>query len=563
MSKVYIIIILLFINENIIAQTDWAYQVGCNEIIFSASNSSEDITFDANGNSYVTGCFNGNTDFDNSSDEDLHTSHGQSDVFITKLNVLGEMLWTKTVGGSLSDFGYSIKIDQQGNVFVAGMFESIVDFNPDSEIEMRNSHGSYDAFLLKLDADGNFLWVNTFGGSDYDRCTSIVLDASSNVFLAGSFQNSVDFDQSANSAQYSCAGAFDAFLMKVDENGNFNWVKTIGGSLYDHGNSLAIDDAYNLYLTGEFVGAVDFDPSDSVFNMTCEISSRCYVLKLDSDGDFVWAKSFASDVVSVGYSISVSNDGEVFIAGGFQGILNCDPNSVNENDTVVCNGGWDMFVISLDSNGSYLWGKSIGSEDGDKVNSIFFDRNSMHVYLTGYTSQPTDFDPGSDQYILNAQYGAAFILKLDINGNFNFAKNIQDETGGSFGERIATDINGNIYLIGTFGGTSNFGINQTSIILSADDGSDAFVLKLGNTTGIEDEQQKSFSVYPNSFNSEVIIEHDYTNSINGTIVNAQGTIVSFFEATIGKTSLDLRNLPQGVYFVKMSESDKIVKLIKN
>jgi Secretion system C-terminal sorting domain/Beta-propeller repeat len=564
MRNAFLIITLSIINVIAFSQTEWAYQTGGGVSFFTDADVAYSIDVDTDGNSYVTGYFNGDSDFDNTIDVDLHTSVGQTDVFVVKLNSLGELIWAKTFGSASDDSGYSIKVDGEGSVLVAGLFSLTCDFDPGESLEMRTSNGSYDAFVLKLDAEGNFVWVNTFGGNNYDKCNAIVVDENSNIYLAGSFQEVVDFDQSNDFEVHTSSGAFDFFVMKVNQNGSFGWVKTVGSNLYDNANSIDIDSNNNLYITGEFCQTVNFDTGIAGFEMTAESSSNAFVLKLDSLGEFVWAKSFPSNVVSVGYSLSVSDQGEVFVAGSYQGELDYDPGV--DSVMTISNGGWDMFVVSLDSNGNYVWGKSFGGvENGDRLSSISFDQNSMSIFATGYFRSPVDFDPGPDEFVLSplSNNATLFILKLNLYGEFRWVKTIASQEGSSAGIQITVDNFGNLFLGGGFGGTVDFGIDQTSFMMTSVESQDAFAIKLGNITGIEEEQQPSFSVYPNPFNNEVIIEHDYANSINGLIVNAQGKVVSSFKATTGKTSIDLRNLPQGIYFVKMRESDKTIKLIKN
>jgi Secretion system C-terminal sorting domain/Beta-propeller repeat len=564
MKNVFLTITFSIINVIAFSQTEWAYQTGGGVSFFTDADAAYSIDVDADGNSYVTGYFNGDSDFDNTIDVDLHTSVGQTDVFVVKLNSLGELIWAKTFGGTADDNGYTIKVDGEGSVLVAGLFSLTCDFDPGESPEMRTSNGSYDAFLLKLDADGNFVWVNTFGGNNYDKCNAIVVDENSNIYLAGSFQEVVDFDQSNDVEVHAGSGAFDFFVMKVNQNGSFGWVKTMGSTLYDNANSIEIDANNNFYITGEFCNTVDFNPGSAEFLMVADGSSNAFVLKLDSLGEFVWSKSFQSNAVSVGHSITVGNLGETYVVGAYQGELDYD--SGVDSVLTVSNGGWDMFVVSLDSNGNYVWGKSFGGvENGDRMSSVSFDQNSMSIFATGYFRSPVDFDPGPDEFVLSplSNNATLFILKLNLNGDFSWVKTIASQEGSSAGIQITIDNFGNLFLGGSFGGTVDFGMDQTSFIMTSVGTNDVFALKLGNTTGIEEEEQESFTVYPNPCYSELMIEYDYTNDINCSIVNAQGKIVSSFTITSSKTMLDVSNLSQGIYFVNRSESDKTIKLIKN
>jgi len=226
------------------------------------------ITVNAAGNVYTTGQFWGTVDFDPGSGTYNLTSVGSFDIFVQKLDAAGNLLWAKSMGGSSDDKGVSITVDATGNVYSTGSFQETVDFDPGSGTYNLSSVGFSDIFVQKLDAAGNFLWAKSMGGTDHDYSSSITVDASGNVYTTGFFQRTVDFDPGAGTYNLTEVGNGNIFVQKLDAAGNFVWAGSMGGSLFDGGNSITIDASGNIYTTGFYQGTADFDPGAGTYNLT-------------------------------------------------------------------------------------------------------------------------------------------------------------------------------------------------------------------------------------------------------------------------------------------------------
>jgi hypothetical protein len=137
------------------------------------------ITVDASGNVYTTGRFSETVDFDPGAGTANLTSAAYYDVFVQKLDASGNFIWVKSFGGSYSDGGNSITVDASGNVYTIGFFIDTVDFDPGvGTANLTSSEGTYDTFVQKLDASGNFIWAHSFGGISTDYGNAITVDAS-------------------------------------------------------------------------------------------------------------------------------------------------------------------------------------------------------------------------------------------------------------------------------------------------------------------------------------------------------------------------------------------------
>ncbi|MCB9335951.1 MAG: SBBP repeat-containing protein, partial [Flavobacteriales bacterium] len=233
--------------------------------------------------------------------------------------------WVKSFGGSSLNDGYSITVDDSGNVYTTGYFIGTGDFDPGTGIANLTSTGIQDVFVQKLDASGNFLWAKSFGGSYNDYGRSITVDVSGNVYTTGYFIGTGDFDPGADTTNLTSSGGYDIFIQKLDASGNFLWAKSFGGNSEDRGESTTIDDSGNVYTTGYFHNTADFDPGADTANLTSAGFRDIFVQKLDASGNFLWAKSFGGNSNDYGRSITVDASGNVYITGTFEESVDFDP----------------------------------------------------------------------------------------------------------------------------------------------------------------------------------------------------------------------------------------------
>jgi hypothetical protein len=200
--------------------------------------------------------------------------------------------------------------------------------------------------------------------------------------------------------------------MKLDSAGNFLWAKAIGGSSNDRGYAIAVDSAGNVHTAGWFSDQADFDPGLGTFNLTAAGGMDGFTSKLDSAGNFVWAKRMGGPSDDHAYGIAVDSAGNLYTTGGFYGTVDFDPGPSAFNLTAA--GGDDIFITKLDSAGSFVWAKRIGGQYTDFAFGIGADRVG-NVYTTGAFYDTVDFDPGPGTFNLFRQFGGScdiFVSKL-------------------------------------------------------------------------------------------------------------------------------------------------------
>ncbi len=554
----FIAVICFLMTANLNAQTlDWVKTFG--GIGYDIGNS---VTVDDEGNIYTTGSFNDTVDFDPGPDVmKLNPGRGSA-IFIQKLDANGNFIWAKSCGGKGNQIGQSIKVDAMGDVYTTGIFQDTIDFNPGTGVANLSAVGEEDVFILKLDANGNFLWAKSFGGIEMDRGYSIAIDAEGNVYTTGYFIDTVDFDPGTGVTNLSAVGGKDIFILKLDPNGNFVWAKSFGGT---EGIGIAIDGMGNVITTGYFSDTVDFDPGTGVMNLTSAGETDIFILKLDANGNLLWAKSCGGYwIVGGGISITFDATNNVYTTGAFDGTVDFDPGTGVKNLSAM--GESDIFIQKLDAQGNFIWAKTFGGNDFDQSYSIAIDAES-NVYSIGDFVGTVDFDPGTGVANLSAvKDGDIFIQKLDAQGNFIWAKSFGGE-GHNFGSSIDVDAANNIYTTGLFRNTVDFDPGTDVKNLKSIGGYDIYVHKMKQTaTGVADiDNGIDISLYPNPSNGFIHIAlNEAVGEASITITDLQGKIIHSEQMSAAtKSSMDIQ-APNGVYFVhvKTTNGQSIMKFIK-
>ena len=450
----------------------WAKRMGG-----TSSDRGRAIALDSAGNVYTTGWFGGTVDFDPGPGTYNLTSAGVEDIFVSKLDVNGDFIWAKRMGGTSDDNGFGITVDSVGNVYTTGWFHNMVDFDPGSGTFNLTSAGAQDIFVSKLDANGDFVWAKRMGGTIYDEGYEIAVDSVGSVYTVGRFGGTSDFDPGPGTFNLTSAGIHDIFVSKLDANGDFVWAKRMGGAKSDYGGAIAVDGVGNVYTTGLFAypsgGTADFDPGPGTFNLTSAGVEDIFVSKLDANGDFAWAKRMGGTSSDRGLDIAMDSAANVYTTGWFVGTADFDPGPGTFNLTSA--GVEDIFVSKLDANGDFVWAKGTSSGNGD---GIAVD-SSGNVYTTGIFLGTVDFDPGPDTFNLTSTGGRdIFVSKLDANGDFIWARGIGGASSDDIGYGIAVDNAGDVHTTGQFDATADFDPGPGLFNLTSAGAADIFVSKL-------------------------------------------------------------------------------------
>ncbi|MBK7855121.1 MAG: T9SS type A sorting domain-containing protein [Bacteroidetes bacterium] len=305
-------------------------------------NNSEEI--------FLTGSFAASVDFDPGANNYSLTSAGGYDAFVCKLDSGGNFIWAKQFGGSgTSQYTTSLDFDEAENVYLTGAFNGSIDLDPGTGIFNLSTSttmlSDLDIFIVKLDSAGNFVWGIGYGTPQGESSNKVVYDGTGNILVSGAFSNTIDFDAGAGVFNMTSAGGGDVFLLKLDTAGNFAWAKQWGNLNSEHA-IVSIDNLGNLYCAGSFIGTMDADPGSGIHNITgSTIYSNAYIVKLNDQGNFVWATDFNGVWTNALWGLVHDNSGNIYTRGDFNNVVDCDPGTGTYN--LTSNGSYDVFFMRL------------------------------------------------------------------------------------------------------------------------------------------------------------------------------------------------------------------------
>lgn len=388
------------------------------------------LAFDNSGDFYITGGYVGTADFDPGPGVDERTndnpdfppgsnSYDNKDIFVSKYSADGVMLWTQTVSApNEEEFANDITV-LGGRVYVVGYTNYPIDFDPGPGVDTQGTIYT-NGFITTYDLSGNYQWtvtteagyatfnsVATIGDSvvvggayyqgsldlspgadtmiisgsgdqnsfiasysgtngslewghaiapttDFFNRLPVVADDQS-VYIGGDFMNEVDFDPSESEDVRTPAGYMDAFVNKYSANGTYQWTRTFDNNDVDRIRGLDVDGASNkLYLTGEYRGTIDFDPGSGVDEHTSTVlgptaRGDTFLVALDTDGDFVFAKSFTGEQSEYPNDVTIGSDGTLYALINFEGTVDFDPGDDLDERTSL--GARDGAIVSFNNGG--------------------------------------------------------------------------------------------------------------------------------------------------------------------------------------------------------------------
>lgn len=422
-------------------QLNWAGSIQANTGFFGSSSYVGDNCIYTTGNFQYVG-----KDLDPGPGEELYTSVSLSkDIFVQRLNLDGELVWTKIFAGTGADVSSVVGADDDDNVYVAGTFTGTVDFDAGPGTAEKTSVGPHDLFILKLDEDGEFLWVKTIESGPYPtstNVTSINIVPGIGVYLTGFYEQTTDFDPGPGEFLMTPIGTSACFTIKLEESGDFIWARNFT-STFHVGLQAVVNEAGDLYMAGAFEGHLELVIDGEIESFDAEIGNDGLVVKMNADGAVLWAFLLVGDSHTYCETITIDQAENVYISGDFYGNIDLDPRA--EELIYESAGSFDTYVIKTDSDGEFLWGKVISDETGVSPSASNVD-NYGNYLLSGDYMGEIDIDPGVDEHItpgLVLDSGGTFLLSLDEEGNFNWVRcfgGTETSRPNSIGKGTGTDI---------------------------------------------------------------------------------------------------------------------------
>lgn len=489
--------------------------------------------------------------------------------------------WQKSLGGSGYEQCYAVKQASDGGYIVSGS-------SPSNDGDVTGNHGSYDAWIVKLNASGAIDWQKSLGGSDDDGYGGTYVDQTNDggYIIAGyTYSNNGDVSENHGVSDYwvvklngsgemeweksfggsgvefaltvqqtsdggyivggwsnsedgdigESHGGIDAWVLKLDGSGEIQWEKSLGGSDQDT--------VYSIFQTndGGYILAGYSDSNDGDVSghhgPTGDLIPDYWIVKLDSSGSLEWQKSLGGNGYDQAQSVRQTSDNGYIVAGY---------SDSNDGDVSGNHGVYDVWVVKLNNSGSIEWQKSLGGSDYDITSSV------METADGGYLIAASS---GSDDGDVTGHHGNGdfWIVKLDSAGNLNW----QECFGGSGGESAfsAQQTTDNGFII------SGFTASDDGDVTGHHGGGDYWVVKLGpDLMGVKDLSDNSINIFPNPVIDDLMFSRVLYNI---EIYTAGGQKV--LSETGGNKSINVHALPLGIYLLKAETAEgKILteKLIK-
>jgi hypothetical protein len=514
-----------------------------------------------------------------------------------------QWLWASRAGGAGNDIGYSISRDNAGNLYCTGIFLDVAQFG-DTHLA---TAGNNDIFVAKLDPSGNWLWAVRAGGTGDDRGMVVSADGDGNSYIIGYFNGSADF----GSTTLTSAGLADMFIAKLDPSGNWLWVKHAGGLGDDVGQTVIIKEGY-CYLTGYFSGTASF----GAISLSSVGSGDIFVARLDTNGNWLWAKRAGGTGHDEGDSVSIDGSGNCYMSGYFHNsatfgshsltgsgwdvfVTKLDPegnclwassaggsgteggwslcadangncivtgpfshSATFGNTTLHCLGSQDIYIARLDNEGNWLWARRAGgsyvmSENTDVGCNVILDDSGNCCVAGYYYGEDADFGA---LVLPNGGYYNLFIAWLDVSGNWLWAITCNGFSNDSCWS-VCLDGEGNTYATGAFSFSMNFGDTQ----LTSAGERDVWVGKLSPVVPVDDDLTPGlegvsclYNAYPNPFRQSetALIKAHVAHGESGTLTlyNLRGQIIQSQQLSSGPHEITINGtgLPAGVYLYQLS-----------
>lgn len=383
----------------------WAKQLG-DTLTMTVSN----LSVTPAGNLYITGGLRAGTDFDPGPGVYMLNVIGFRNPYVLKLDLDGNFVWAHVFNStSGTNLFYAFgAADRSDNFIMTAHYGGTLDADPGPGVQ--NIGGlmmyNFSSCIIKLDPAGNLVWAKNYLEQPIGEQHNITTDYAGNVFFAAQFNDTIDFDPGPGVFNLTTDANNPAvFLLKLNAAGDFQWVKKFGSANNVRNAMLITDAGNNIILSGAFSGTMDLDPGNGVYNLTVNndpFTPDPFVVKLNNQGNFIWARSWMLAANTGGFKIATDPDDAIYLYGKHDGTLDLDPGPGFYNDSTANNPGpSDMFVLKLNSAGNFSWAVSAGGTGGTNVSNIYVDRE-YQVYTSGNFSGNIDFDPGAGVYSLTA-----------------------------------------------------------------------------------------------------------------------------------------------------------------
>lgn len=416
------------------------------------TNEAVDVEIDNSGNQYVAGYITGETSFDINT---VQTSAlGNGDIYITKYNSSGGLIWIKQFGGNFSDRPTDLAIGDVNSIYITGQYFGQVTFGA---FTLTSTNNSKDIFILKLDALGNVVWARSEGAAGSENAYGITTDNQNNVLLTGQFEGTTNIaGQSFTSIidPNTNLPSYDFFVSKYASNGNPLWINVGQTDYEDRGLAVSCDAQNNVFITGQFSDTLVF--AGTTFNNNGY--NVGFLSKLSPSGQLLWFNQMRAGMV-IPYDLEVNVFNEVVVTGDFLGNMIYQTASGSQNISNPYSK--QIFALKTTNDGAYLWNVTLGSNNDVSARAISID-DSKNSYITGFFKCDWSELHDNNTAIFNSVgFKDTYLLKIDNLGNILYTKQFGGKENDE-GHGVAILPNSQAVICGSYTDSLMFPMDNTT-----------------------------------------------------------------------------------------------------
>ncbi len=392
-------------------------------------------------------------------------AQGQTDLFSPNSQY--------AMGSSLVDLGHAIAYNTEGDMYVLGQYDDEMDIDISEEEYLLDPLGLPDLFLAKFNTNGEVIWGVTLGRIALDDgmvIGDLQMDSDGNIYISGGFSSFVDFDPSEGDGTLTSQGGKDAFLVKYNADGEYQWGQSIGTSGSEIGTDLSVDNDGNILYSLRFTQEFDLDVNGETTTFTPVELQDALILKVNADGDAIWSHQIGTTGIDIVTAMTVGPNGELAIGAGVDGV----------SSGIV---DYNMLISVLDNTGDLMWEHNFGNLEQNEIRVIRFSASGEHIYIGGRVGGETDLDPSENEQIVSPTFVDPFYGKYALSdGSFVFGNYIQSDGIEDYLIDIA-EVGPAMLVFGSFDQFARFDPEDfLSQLLSNGDG-DAYVASYDKETG--------------------------------------------------------------------------------
>lgn len=463
-------------------------------------NEKPSITVDHLGNSYITGRFYNTATFG----AITLTAPFSDAIFVAKISPQGQFTWASradianSAPSGLSPIA-SVDTDNLGNVYITGCLLTTTIFG--STTLSHPSSNMFTSYVAKLNNQGQWQWA-VKGGQGFG--TSINIDGAGNIYITGSSYSTSVF----GSTSLTPFGHFDIFVAKMNAQGQWIWAVNAGGVGQDDGNSISVDATGNSYITGKYTDGATFGTTSlSDYN-------KGYIAKLNNQGQWQWAKKVEGVNFNECFSIDIDGMGNSYTTGRFF------DTSYFGNTTLIASPNGSAFITKINTQGQWQWAIKVG-EDGIDINNptpTLSADTIGNIYITGAFLSTSNFgnisltSPDQETFVAKASEG--MLTLSPMNGHTILCGG--NTTINSFADNYSSLI-----------WSPSIGLNDTSILhpIATPNQTTTYTLSVGNLCGNTLSQTTTVSISPflvnTNSNATILCGNSVQLNANASQTNSQ------------------------------------------